>query len=104
MRKLNLKPTAPKEAKAVVSVPDEAKPSSPAFDNAASNIRHVSAVEPPDRKTPPPLAEDLIRRIVNAIDEWAAENNLSNLPRKIIFEQALAIMTAFYEAGGGDKH
>ena len=103
MRKLSLKPTAPKEVKAVASMPDEAKPSSPAFDNAASNIRHVSAVELSDRKTSP-LADDLIRRIVIAIDEWAAENNLSNLPRKIIFEQALAIMTALYEAGGGDKH
>ena len=38
---------------------------------------------------PVPLADDLIRRIVKAIDEWAAANDLTNLPRKIVFEQAL---------------
>jgi hypothetical protein len=41
------------------------------------------------------------------IDEWAAANGLSNLPRKVIFEQALSIMTALYENSSsgnpGDK-
>ncbi|HEY1915850.1 MAG TPA: hypothetical protein VGH27_09770 [Streptosporangiaceae bacterium] len=48
----------------------------------------------------PTLAEDLISRIVAAIDEWAKANKLNNLPRKVIFEQALAIMTSLYEASG----
>ena len=51
-----------------------------------------------------PLADDLIRRIVVAIDEWAADNNLSSLPRKIVFEQALSIMNTLYEVNaGGEK-
>jgi hypothetical protein len=50
-----------------------------------------------------PLAESLIRKIVIAIDEWATESGLSSLPRKVIFEQALAIMTTLYEARNGDR-
>jgi hypothetical protein len=52
---------------------------------------------------PVPLADDLIRRIVKAIDEWAADNDLTNLPRKIVFEQALSIMTSLYETTNGGK-
>jgi hypothetical protein len=66
----------------------------------------VSTKRPPSG-APPHFADDLIRRVMITIDEWAAANGLSNLPRKVIFEQALSIMTALYENSSsgnpGDK-
>jgi len=81
----------------------------PARANKASSTVQASSknsipevAQPPAKRQEPAaspasqLADDLIRRIVAAIDEWSAANNLSNLPRKIVFEQALAIMNALY--------
>jgi hypothetical protein len=39
-------------------------------------------------------ANDLIRRVIKAIDDWARANGLNALPRHIIFEQALSILNA----------
>jgi len=40
------------------------------------------------------VTEDLVRRVVAAIDEWAAVNGLQAMPRNIIFQQALSILNA----------
>lgn len=40
------------------------------------------------------IADDLVRRVVAAIDEWARVNKLNAMPRHIIFQQALSIMNA----------
>ena len=39
-------------------------------------------------------ANDLIRRVIKAIDDWARANGLDALPRHIVFEQALSILNA----------
>jgi hypothetical protein len=67
-----------------------------------SKVSQAPAAQPAD-PAQVPLADDLIRRIVKAIDEWSAANDLTNLPRKIVFEQALSIMTSLYEANNGGK-
>lgn len=67
-----------------------------------SKVAPAPAAQPAD-PAEVPLADDLIRRIVKAIDEWAVANDLTNLPRKIVFEQALSIMTSLYEANNGGK-
>jgi hypothetical protein len=41
-----------------------------------------------------PIAADLIRRVLAAIDGWKRDNNLSALPPRIAFEQALSILNA----------
>lgn len=39
-------------------------------------------------------AQDLMRLVGQAIDEWANLYGMNNLPKKIIFQQALAILNA----------
>lgn len=39
-------------------------------------------------------ADDLVRRVMAAIDEWARANGLSALPRHIFFQQALSVLNA----------
>jgi len=40
------------------------------------------------------LANDLIRRVIHAMDDWAQANGLNAVPRHIIFEQLLSILNA----------
>ena len=40
------------------------------------------------------ISQDLMHLVGKAIDEWAMRNGLNNLPRSIIFKQALAILNA----------
>lgn len=40
------------------------------------------------------LANDLVRRVMKAIDDWAHANGADAVPRHIIFEQALSILNA----------
>jgi len=68
-----------------------------------STPRAVVPAKRPTSDPPPHFADDLIHRVIVTIDEWAAANGLSGLPRKVIFEQALAIMTALYENSSGSK-
>jgi hypothetical protein len=42
------------------------------------------------------MTRDLMLRIGRAIDEWALVNGLSNMPKDIIFEQALMAMNEMY--------
>lgn len=89
----------------------EAAPSSgtdesrPQHDGRSSDARKVapkpegstSTVALPDVRPSngDPLADDLIRRVVVAIDAWARDNDLDSLPREIVVEQALGILSAF---------
>ena len=41
-----------------------------------------------------PMADDLIRRVMAAIDGWIRANGLTALPPHIAFEQALSILNA----------
>lgn len=41
-----------------------------------------------------PLADDLIRRVLRAIDEWMVHNDVNGLPPHIAFQQALSILNA----------
>jgi len=81
---------------------EEGKKSLVATVDHKPKVSEGPAAQPAD-PTSVPLADDLIRRIVKAIDEWAAANDLTNLPRKIVFEQALSIMTSLYEANNSGK-
>jgi hypothetical protein len=40
------------------------------------------------------MAQDLMRLVGGAIDEWAKLYGMDNLPKKIIFQQALTILNA----------
>ncbi|HBD41212.1 MAG TPA: hypothetical protein DC035_06015 [Lachnospiraceae bacterium] len=40
------------------------------------------------------MAQDLMRLVGAAIDEWAELYGMKNLPKKIIFQQALTILNA----------
>lgn len=40
------------------------------------------------------MAQDLMRLVGDAIDEWANLYGMNNLPKKIIFQQALTILNA----------
>jgi hypothetical protein len=65
--------------------------------------RALAPAKRSDSAPPPHFADDLIRRVIVTIDEWAVANGLANLPRKVVFEQALAIMTALYENSSDGK-
>jgi hypothetical protein len=41
-----------------------------------------------------PLADDLIRRVLRAIDEWMVHNDVNGLPPHIAFQQALSMLNA----------
>lgn len=41
------------------------------------------------------LADDLMARIVVAIDDWREANELKSIPRKIAFDQAASIILAY---------
>jgi hypothetical protein len=40
------------------------------------------------------VANDLVRRVMKAIDDWSHANGADAVPRHIIFEQALSILNA----------
>jgi hypothetical protein len=44
------------------------------------------------------MTNDLIHLMVQAIDQWAVRYHMENLPKDVVFEQALTIMNAFYKA------
>ena len=44
----------------------------------------------------PSNVQDLMRLIGEAIEVWAKQNNMSNVPKDIIFGQALAAMNGMY--------
>lgn len=48
----------------------------------------------PSRPADDALAEDLMRRVGTAIEDWATANDLRSVPRHIIFEQAMSILNA----------
>jgi len=69
--------------------------------NDAGNVTPVSTTQ--ETQTPSLLeirredrdvTDDLVRRVLTAIDEWARINGLNALPRRIIFQQALSILNA----------
>ena len=41
-----------------------------------------------------PLADDLVRRVLQAIEGWVVDNHLESLPRHIAFQQALSVLNA----------
>lgn len=49
------------------------------------------------------MAKDLMALIGQAIDEWANQYHMQNLPNHIVFEQALAIMNAWDAAIRDEK-
>jgi hypothetical protein len=60
--------------------------------NAASPARQSPARIPQIKNDS--VANDLVRRVMKAIDEWAQANGADAVPRHIIFEQALSILNA----------
>lgn len=42
------------------------------------------------------LAEDLLRRVRHAIQEWTTANRLGHLPEEVVFEQAVSILNSMY--------
>ena len=43
------------------------------------------------------MAKDLMIMVGSTIEQWAQKYNMENLPKKIVFNQALAIMNAMEE-------
>lgn len=54
-----------------------------------SNVQTEMSPEESDKMT-----QDLMRLVGAAIDEWAELYGMKNLPKKIIFQQALTILNA----------
>jgi hypothetical protein len=62
----------------------------------------VSGVKPTACQAPMPnlkgqddaVANDLVRRVIQAMDGWVKANGLDAVPRHIIFEQVLSILNA----------
>lgn len=46
------------------------------------------------------LAEDLLRKIRHAIQEWITTNRLDHLPEEVAFEQAVSILNSVYHVYG----
>lgn len=67
-------------------------------EKAASITKHKANVnaQPPvaSRPSSDPVADDLVRRVIQAIDGWIIDNGLEKLPRQIAFQQALSILNA----------
>lgn len=61
-------------------------------DNADERTSNVPAEMIPG--TDNKMAQDLMRLVSDAIDEWANLYEMNNLPKKIIFQQALTILNA----------
>lgn len=62
--------------------------------SANSNADRSLSVMQSSRANDDAIANDLIRRVGFAIDDWAHSNGLTALPKQIIFEQALSILNA----------
>lgn len=43
------------------------------------------------------IMQDLMKNIENAINDWAVRYGLEDVPKNIIFEQALTVMNAWYK-------
>lgn len=68
----------------------------------APTAQPVAANAVPDGATaaaPPQdaMAADLMWLVGSAIDQWAARYGLQNMPRRIVFGQALSLMNAYGE-------
>ena len=61
-------------------------------ENACEHISYTQAEMIPTSDDK--MAQDLMRLVGSAIDEWANLYGMNNLPKKIIFQQALAILNA----------
>lgn len=59
---------------------------------SSSDVQQTAVVPGGTRQDP--LADDLIVRVLKAMEDWARANGLSSLPRHIVFEQALSILNA----------
>ena len=60
-------------------------------------VAHIAGAPEATRPGAPsgdPMANDLIRRVMAAIDGWIRANGLTALPPHIAFEQALSILNA----------
>jgi hypothetical protein len=64
----------------------------PARGNTANTVNVRNAA--PRQQSSDPVADDLMRRVVKAIDDWIIDNGLTALPRNIAFQQALSILNA----------
>lgn len=73
------------------SVADAQAPLAPSLAN-----RREASIQPLDTPPADDMTRDLMLRIGRAIDEWALVNGLSNMPKDIIFEQALMAMNEMY--------
>jgi hypothetical protein len=79
-----------------------------AADAGAPQVKTGTVERPPQGVTSRPqperggggdaLAEDLMRRVAKAIDDWRVDNSLSAVPREIAFEQAIGILNAAYKS------
>jgi hypothetical protein len=49
------------------------------------------------------LAEDLMRRVTRAIEEWSQANRLENVPLDIILQQVISILKAGYQLEVGRR-
>jgi hypothetical protein len=55
-----------------------------------------TAVQPAARPPDDDMTRDLMRRIGQAIDAWAQTYGLSNMPKDIVFEQALMALNEMH--------
>lgn len=81
-------------------------------ESSKSKGEKVSAVtkrQPPVHMQPPagnrpssdPVADDLMRRVIQAIDSWIIDNHLDRLPRHIVFQQVLSILNSLSRTYSG---
>jgi hypothetical protein len=66
----------------------------PQRSRAVAGPAGTPAVSDPGSAPSDPLADDLIRRVLAAIEGWTKANGLTALPAHIAFEQALSILNA----------
>ena len=74
----------------------------PGAETAKASANSRQMVPATQRAALPPttddrLADDLMREVAGAIDRWANRNRLENMPKRVVFEQALAILNSVYQ-------
>lgn len=71
------------------------------YNNMINNTYEIptQSIDHPDSKT-----ARLMELISYAIEDWAAEYHLENLPKKIVFEQALDAMRALEQVMNSTEH
>jgi len=63
-------------------------------DEVVSDASFEKRQEASDEMMQDQMTQDLMRLVGSAIDEWARLYGMENLPKKIIFQQALTILNA----------